>query len=171
MHCSSSPAKGPARDAPHASWRANWDWRSHVRFIGYLDRRTRTAGLLRRRRCLRVRLAHRDPGAGAARGHGAGHAGGVHRRAWHALHSHAKVAARSSCRRMKKLSRPRPLTRWPCHRKTRAALDCAHAESWASLEMARRLMGLLRKGTESRRAPRSWTGSHRDPRHGVERSS
>ena len=60
---------------------------------------TRTSGLLCGRRCIRIRVAHRDPGAGAARGDGAGHAGGFHRRARHALHSHRRLRCLRGARR------------------------------------------------------------------------
>ena len=94
---------------------------SQVRFIGYLDRSKRTARLLRRGRCIRVRFAHRNSRAGAARGHGAGHAGGVHGRARHALHPHAGLRRIRGPRRTKKPS-PRPSSRhWRCEPDDRAA--------------------------------------------------
>ena len=58
------------------------------------------ARLLRRRGCLRVRLAHRDPGTGAAGGDGAGHAGGLDGASSARARSCCPAAARRSCPRM-----------------------------------------------------------------------
>ena len=55
-----------------------------VYFAGYLDR-NRAARLLCRRGRVCFRIAHRNPGTGAARGDGAGGAGRLDRRARHAL--------------------------------------------------------------------------------------
>ena len=131
--------------------------------------RQRAARLLRGRGCVRVCLAHRDPGPGAARSHGAGRAGGLDRRARHALDPRASKAVRWSCPRRWRRSPPRWCACWRDAglREGLAARGRAYAHSWSSAAMARDSLRSTGKCAPRRippRAPARPARSHSAPR-------
>ena len=142
--CSSSRARARRASADEARARARG---SPSREIHRLSRsQHRSAQLLRGGRRVRVRVANGDAGTGAARSDGAGHARGVHGRARHALDPHRGLrrVRGSGKRRRRSPSRRARRSRLPPDDPRRAQLR-AHAESWASQAMARRLLSFYEK--------------------------
>ena len=80
--------EGPALAHPESTGARAWDpGRGSIHRLS--RSKHRTSRLLCGRRCFRIRFTHGNPGAGAARGHGAGHAGRIDCRTRHALDPHA----------------------------------------------------------------------------------
>ena len=103
----------------------------------------RPARLLLRRRRLRVRVAHGDPGAGAVGGNGAGFAGRVHRRHGHARHPGAgpgAVVARED--ETEFAARVAELLQDPAMRARLSREARSYATEWSAPRMAARMLEL-----------------------------
>ena len=143
--------EGPARERCARRWpQLGLERRRALRRLP--GARRGAARLLCGRGRVRVRLAHRDPGAGAAGGDGAGRAGGLHGRLG-TRSILARAAARWSCRRRRALSPPR----WCAAHRRAAARGLAragarYARTWSSAAMAQRLAELYRELPRSARS-------------------
>ena len=158
--------EGPARESLRAQVRGTRAQRT--RALRRLPRpRHRAPRLLRGRRRVRVRLAHRDAGTGAAGSDGAGHAGGLDRRARHALDPGRRAAARWWCRE-EQAAFAAAVVRVLQDAELRAELGArgrGYARTWSSAAMAQRLAGFTvscvthRRSWPERSAPRDRRGA------------